>query len=59
MELTFEHLVWRCHAGQLQRSWLTLLNAFERALLHTYRSKFTQFLVYYLCQQVSGNPTCC
>ena len=56
MELTFEHLVWRCSAGQLQRSWLVLLTAFERTLLHTYRSKFTQFLVYYLCQQVTSKP---
>ena len=52
MEQTFEHLVWRCNAGQLQRAWNVLLVAFERTLLHTYRSKFTQFLVYYLCQQV-------
>lgn len=52
MEQTFEHLVWRCNAGQLQRAWAVLLAAFERTLLHTYRSKFTQFLVYYLCQQV-------
>ena len=52
MELTFDHLVWRCQAGQLQRTWAVMLSAFERTLLHTYRSKFTQFLVYYMCQQV-------
>lgn len=52
MELTFDHMVWRSEAGQLQRSWAVMLAAFERTLLHTYRSKFTQFLVYYLCQQV-------
>lgn len=52
MELTFDHLVWRCEAGQLQRTWAVMLSAFERTLLHTYRSKFTQFLVYYMCQQV-------
>ena len=52
MELTFDHLVWRCQAGQLQRAWAVMLSAFERTLLHTYRSKFTQFLVYYMCQQV-------
>lgn len=52
MEQTFDHLVWRCEAGQLQRTWAVMLSAFERTVLHTYRSKFTQFLVYYMCQQV-------
>ena len=56
MELTFDHLVWRCQAGQLQRTWAVMLSAFERTLLHTYRSKFTQFLVYYMCQQVCFLP---
>ena len=56
MELTFDHLVWRCEAGQLQRTWAVMLSAFERTLLHTYRSKFTQFLVYYMCQQVRFLP---
>lgn len=56
MELTFDHLVWRCEAGQLQRTWAVMLSAFERTLLHTYRSKFTQFLVYYMCQQVCSLP---
>ncbi|KAA6429038.1 MAG: hypothetical protein FRX49_01148 [Trebouxia sp. A1-2] len=52
MELTFDHLLWRCNdAAQLQRTWTVMLAAFDRTLLHTYRSKFTQFLVYYLCQQ--------
>ena len=53
MEMTFDHLEWRCKAGQLHRAWAVMLSAFERTLLHTYRSKFTQFLVYYMCQQVS------
>ncbi|DBB10726.1 hypothetical protein WJX82_002210 [Trebouxia sp. C0006] len=52
MELTFDHLLWRCNdAAQLQRTWAVMLAAFDRTLLHTYRSKFTQFLVYYMCQQ--------
>ena len=57
MELTFDHLLWRCNdAAQLQRTWAVMLAAFDRTLLHTYRSKFTQFLVYYMCQQVSALP---
>jgi len=52
MELTFDHLLWRGNAGQQQRAWAVMLSAFERTLLHTYRSKFIQFLVYYMCQQV-------
>ena len=59
MEQTFDHLVWRCNAGQLQRAWGVLLTAFERTLLHTYRSKFTQFLVYYMCQQVGYDKGHC
>lgn len=51
MEQTFEHLVWRCQQGQLQRAWAVMMSTFERTLLLTYRSKFTQFLVYYMCQQ--------
>ena len=58
MELTFDHLVWRCQSGQLQRTWAVMLAAFERTLLHTYRSKFTQFLVYYMCQQVCNSHFC-
>ena len=56
MELTFDHIMWRCNVGQLQRTWAVMLSAFERTLLHTYRSKFTQFLVYYMCQQVCFLP---
>ena len=57
MELTFDHLLWRCsEAGQLPRTWAVMLAAFDRTLLHTYRSKFTQFLVYYMCQQVKSIP---
>ena len=57
MELTFDHLLWRCNdAAQLQRTWAVMLAVFDRTLLHTYRSKFTQFLVNYMCQQVSALP---
>lgn len=31
--------------------WATLLASFERAVLHTHRSKFTQFLLFYVCRR--------
>ena len=52
MELAFEHLRQRCVAGQLGGAWATLLAALERTLLATPRSKFTQFLLFYVAQQV-------
>ena len=42
MELTFQHLERRGAAGQLGAAWDTLLGAFERSVLLTHRSKFTQ-----------------
>ncbi|PRW34096.1 RNA polymerase I-specific transcription initiation factor RRN3-like [Chlorella sorokiniana] len=51
MELTFQHLERRGAAGQLGTAWDTLLGAFERSVLLTHRSKFTQFLLFYACRQ--------
>ncbi len=42
MELTFAHLQRRAEAGQGGAAWDTLLGAFERCVLLTHRSKFTQ-----------------
>lgn len=42
MELTFQHLERRGAAGQLGAAWDSLLAAFERSVLLTHRSKFTQ-----------------
>lgn len=42
MELTFGHLQRRAEAGQGGAAWDTLLAAFERCVLLTHRSKFTQ-----------------
>ena len=42
MELTLEHLQRRTAAGQGAAAWDTLLGAFERCVLLTHRSKFTQ-----------------
>ena len=54
MELTFQHLAQRCAAGQLRPAWSALLVALDRALLATHRSKFTQFLLWFVAQQVRG-----
>lgn len=51
MELIFEHLEKRIAAGQLGPCWQTALSFFERTLLHAHRSKFTQFLIFYLAAQ--------
>lgn len=47
MELTFAHLERRLTAGQHAAAWATLLAAFERSVLHTHRSKFVQFVLFY------------
>ena len=59
----------RCGAGQLRPAWTTLLGALDRALLSTHRSKFTQFLLWFVAQQArrqrrmlplcSWSPACC
>lgn len=51
MGLVFEHLGRRCKAGQLQAAWNTVLHTFQRTILHTHRSKFTQYLIWYLCEK--------
>jgi len=57
MELTMEHLGRRVAAGQLPAAWDTLGTAFERTVLHTHRSKFTQFLIFYLARHAPA-PCC-
>lgn len=51
MELTLEHLKSRVTADTAAAAWSTLLAALERTLLPTQRSKFTQFLLFYLARQ--------
>ena len=61
MVLTLEHLEHRCEQGQLAGAWSTLLHAFERSILDTHRSKFTQYLLWYLCKQagpITGPADC-
>ncbi|KAJ9509497.1 hypothetical protein QJQ45_001961 [Haematococcus lacustris] len=50
MELAFAHLATRCdQAGGLQAVWEVLLTIFERSILNTHRSKFSQYLVFFMC----------
>ncbi|KAL6758121.1 RNA polymerase I-specific transcription initiation factor RRN3-domain-containing protein, partial [Haematococcus lacustris] len=50
MELAFAHLATRCdQAGGLQAVWEVLLAIFERSILNTHRSKFSQYLVFFMC----------
>lgn len=51
MGLVFEHLGRRCKAGQLRAAWATLLHTFQRSILNSHRSKFTQYLLWYLCDK--------
>ncbi|PNH03401.1 RNA polymerase I-specific transcription initiation factor RRN3 [Tetrabaena socialis] len=55
MELAFEHLAKRIAAGDQRQVWETLLSAFERTVLNTHRSKFTQFLLFYSCLSSPGH----
>lgn len=48
----------RCEVGQLAEAWATLLGAFERSILHTHRSKFTQYLLWFLADKVSAIRLC-
>ena len=60
MGLVFEHLGRRCEAGQLPAAWATTLHTFQRTILHTHRSKFTQYLLWYLCEKARPlRPSTC
>ena len=56
MGLVFEHLGRRCEVGQLHAAWATTLHTFQRTILHTHRSKFTQYLLWYLCEKARPLP---
>eukprot|EP00798_Chlamydomonas_sp_ICE-L_P000589 gene589-2011_t len=52
MELTFQHLAHRCQVSEHHMQlWDVLLGIFERSILNTHRSKFTQFLIFFVCMQ--------
>eukprot|EP00204_Picochlorum_oklahomense_P001235 CAMPEP_0118808542 /NCGR_PEP_ID=MMETSP1161-20130426/36035_1 /TAXON_ID=249345 /ORGANISM="Picochlorum oklahomensis, Strain CCMP2329" /LENGTH=754 /DNA_ID=CAMNT_0006737935 /DNA_START=101 /DNA_END=2365 /DNA_ORIENTATION=- len=56
MELVVSHLKRRISKGEIQMVWRSLLDAFEGIVLQTHRSKFTQFLVFYVA---STSPVYC
>lgn len=56
MELTLQHLKHRISRGELQHVWKSLLDAFDSIILQTHRSKFTQFLIFYVA---SHSPVHC
>ena len=56
MELTLSHLRHRISRGEIQHVWKSLLDAFEGIILQTHRSKFTQFVVFYVS---SMSPVYC
>ena len=58
MELTFAHLQRRHEAGQLGAAWDTLLAAFERCVLLTHRSKFTQVVPALRCAALAVRCCC-
>lgn len=50
MDLTFRHIQRRCQMPrQLSALYGALLHAFQSTILDTYKSKFTQFLLFYCC----------
>ena len=57
MEMVMEHLQRRIAAGQLPSTWDTALAAFERTILHTHRSKFVQYLLFFLARHAPEQ--CC
>ena len=52
MFLVFEYLRTRAAQGQLQRTWQAALDSFFTTVLNTHKSKFTQYLLWYLLDQV-------
>jgi RNA polymerase I-specific transcription initiation factor RRN3 len=49
MEMTIEHLKVCADEGRLPQVYDTLMHSFQSTILNTHKSKFTQFLVFYLC----------
>eukprot|EP00899_Mesostigma_viride_P011644 jgi/Mesvir1/20480/Mv12367-RA.1 len=49
MDLTFDHIGRRHARGETAQVFETLLRVFDVTILNTYRSKFTQFLLFYTC----------
>lgn len=56
MDMTLQHLQNCVGAGQIEQVFNTLMSSFQSTILDTYKSKFTQFLIFYVC---SLAPTTC
>lgn len=54
MLLVFQHLRSRTRSGEVQRTRQALLDAFFATILNTHKSKFTQYLLWYLLDQVDS-----
>lgn len=52
MEGAMRHLHQRLADGQGRDAWLSLLLAFRQSILPTFRVKFTQYLIWYMCAKV-------
>ncbi|CAM8916475.1 unnamed protein product [Rhodiola kirilowii] len=55
MVMAFEHLNTCKNDGRLEKVFDTLLWSFKTTVLNTYRSKFTQFIIFYTCSLDSKN----
>lgn len=49
MELALNHLNICAYEGRLAQVYNTLMHSFQSTILNTHKSKFTQFLIFYLC----------
>ena len=55
MTLVFQHISKCREDGQLAATWQALLDSFFVTVLDTHRSKFTQFLLWYILDMVSSH----
>ncbi|KAI5067231.1 hypothetical protein GOP47_0017759 [Adiantum capillus-veneris] len=49
MDMTLQHLQKCVEAGRIEQVFSTLMASFQSTILDTYKSKFTQFLIFYVC----------
>eukprot|EP00250_Pteridium_aquilinum_P022193 c25320_g1_i3 orf=194-1981(+) len=56
MDMTLQHLQNCLGAGRIDQVFSTLMSSFQSTILNTHKSKFTQFLIFYVC---SLAPTTC
>ncbi|MCO5601785.1 hypothetical protein L7F22_055910 [Adiantum nelumboides] len=49
MDMTLQHLQKCVEAGRIEQVFSTLMMSFQSTILDTFKSKFTQFLIFYVC----------